>query len=425
MAETFHEDGLLTADEAARRLNVKRATVYAYVSRGLLERKTLSGATGSFFDAMEVERLADRGRKGRRPGRLTPTFRSAITTSHRGELYYRGRRACSLAVSERYEDVAHLLWEDRLDRGSVFRPDQRVAAMLREVGGSLPSGVLPFDRARAFVPVAATMDPMRHDLNGVSVTARVSRLMATLVAAMPTQSPLPDTGEGGDIDFANRLWSALSPSPPSDDLVRILNAVLVLTADADVTSPTTVAARLGASVGADIYSVIAAGMHCSGGPVQSASSLAVESYLGTFDGRGSVGEIIGERLRQGQALPGFGHHRFPEGDRRAALILDMLARSDGPPARVERLGEFLDMQKTRGLPPPNIGFAIAALAYVSGMVRGSGDLIFAIARTAGWAAHAIEQYNSGVDLPRPPSLYIGRSPLPDSADASPATAVRR
>lgn len=419
MSDDPHPDGLLTTDDVARRLNVKRSTVYAYVSRGLLTRKSLNGAPQSVFDAMEVERLAERGRKGRRPGQQTPMFWSAITTNHKGEFYYRGRRACHLALTARYEDVAYLLWEDAVHDDRRLRPDPNMTAHLGAAASALPRDVLPFDLTRAFVAIAATMDPMRHDLNTVSVIARVSGLMATLIEAMPAISePAPSSAGSGNgaamrFDFAERLWSRLCPVPPTRDLIEALNAALILTADADVTSPTTVAARLGASVGADIYSVITAAMHCSGGQIQSATSLAVETYLGALDGGGSVGEFIGGRLRQGQPLPGFGHHRFPEGDKRAELILDLLARSDGPPQRVAKLGEFLDMQTSRGLPAPNIGFAIAALVYVAGMVRGSGDMIFGMARTAGWAAHAIEQYNSAMELPRPPSLYVGNPPMAD------------
>ncbi|WP_306120699.1 MULTISPECIES: citrate synthase [unclassified Roseitalea] len=404
------ENGFLTADEAAARLNVKRATVYAYVSRGMLKRQSLDGMPGSYFDAMEVERLADRGRKSLKTGRPSPAFKSAITTFGNGDIYYRGHRACRLAETERFESVAHLLWQDALRRDAVFNADPTVAGLLRQVGDLLPEGILPFERAKALVPVAATLDPMRHDLSTIAAVRRVSTLMATLIDALPAQSA---PAAGAHFDFAARMWSRLAAGPPAPSLLAVLNAALVLTADADVTSPTTLAARMGASVRADIYSAITAGMHCSGGAIQSASSLAVESYLETLDGQRSIGEVVGERLRQGDGLPGFGHGRFPDGDPRARLILDMLARSDGDPSRVARLGEFLEIQRNRGIAPPNIGFAIAALAYVAGMVRGSGDLIFAMARTAGWAAHAIEQYNSDQEMRRPPSLYIGRPPATD------------
>src|ERR1700720_1852778 len=52
----------MTATEAARRLGVKPATLYAYVSRGVLSRDKAADGRASLFDPDEVERLARRGR---------------------------------------------------------------------------------------------------------------------------------------------------------------------------------------------------------------------------------------------------------------------------------------------------------------------------------------------------------------------------
>jgi citrate synthase len=396
---------------------VKKSTLYAYVSRGLLRRWRADGSSASCFDALEVERLAERGRKGRRVERVSPLFQSAITYMAEDGFYYRGRNACDVAAW-RFEDVARLLWDDTLTTDTRFLPDDDVAVVLRAAGEHLPEETLPFDRVKAMLPIAAVLDPLRHDLSMPSLLSRAARVVATLIEPMPVAAPQAALPAGaGRLEFAARLWSRLSREPATDELLAILNTTLVLVADADVTSPTTMAARLGASIKADLYSVLATAMHCSGGTVQSASSLAVESYLEGLGGKSSIGHFVGERLRQGEDLPGFGHSRFPGGDPRARVILDQLRRATSQPRRVERLVEFLGVQERRGVPPPNIGFAIAALVYVAGMVRGSGDLIFAMGRTAGWIAHAIEQYGLPVAPPRSPSIYVGRLPeaLPQAA----------
>lgn len=59
------------------------------------------------------------------------------------------------------------------------------------------------------------------------------------------------------------------------------------------------------------------------------------------------------------------------------------------------------------MPAPNIDFALATLTRVAGMVRGAGETIFAVARTAGWIAHALEAYAGGGPL-RPRGVYTGR-----------------
>jgi len=63
--------------------------------------------------------------------------------------------------------------------------------------------------------------------------------------------------------------------------------------------------------------------------------------------------------------------------------------------------------RQKGLPEPNIDFALATLARVAGMVKGAGEAIFAVARTAGWIAHALEAY-SGPGPLRPRAVYTGR-----------------
>src|SRR5271166_4605680 len=100
----------LTAREAAQRLGVKPATLYAYVSRGVLSRGKAADGRGSVFDPDEVERLARRGRPRRPAGVADITVESAITLITADRLRYRGLDAIRLAASRPFEDVAELLW---------------------------------------------------------------------------------------------------------------------------------------------------------------------------------------------------------------------------------------------------------------------------------------------------------------------------
>ena len=70
---------LVTAAEAAQRLGVKQATLYAYVSRGVLRRRKTTDGRGSLFDAGEIEQLARRGRPRRQAGAADIVVESAIT----------------------------------------------------------------------------------------------------------------------------------------------------------------------------------------------------------------------------------------------------------------------------------------------------------------------------------------------------------
>src|SRR6516225_895043 len=104
----------LTASEAARRLGVKPATVYAYVSRGVLSRVRAPDGRGSLFGAEEVEQLARRGRPRRPAGVADITVESAITEITADSLRFRGLDATRLAVSRTFEEVAELLWTGEL-----------------------------------------------------------------------------------------------------------------------------------------------------------------------------------------------------------------------------------------------------------------------------------------------------------------------
>src|SRR5438094_6190583 len=99
----------LTTSEVARRLGVKRETVYAYVSRGLLKSVRQSGHRGSLFALSDVERAAERG--GDEPSGVAERIQTALTLlDSSDELYYRGHRVADLAGSATVESVACLLW---------------------------------------------------------------------------------------------------------------------------------------------------------------------------------------------------------------------------------------------------------------------------------------------------------------------------
>ena len=115
----------LTAAEAARRLGVKPATLYAYVSRGVLSRDKAADGRASLFDPDEVERLARRGRPRRPAGVADITIESAITEITGDTLRYRGLDATRLAVRRTFEDVAELLWTGEFPAPARERADAR------------------------------------------------------------------------------------------------------------------------------------------------------------------------------------------------------------------------------------------------------------------------------------------------------------
>src|SRR5579885_2282826 len=98
MASTLTQSRQLTAAEAAARLGVKKSTLYAYVSRGLLASTRRAEGRGSLFDAAEVEALAQRTRGGGRAKGLEVVVATGLTLIEDDRLFYRGRDATELAA---------------------------------------------------------------------------------------------------------------------------------------------------------------------------------------------------------------------------------------------------------------------------------------------------------------------------------------
>jgi citrate synthase len=206
----------------------------------------------------------------------------------------------------------------------------------------------------------------------------------------------------GVASVAARLWPRLSPHAPKPRLVKLLDATLVLLADHEMAA-STLAARVAASTWADPYLVVLAGLATLGGPLHGAASTASRQLMREVHANDvSPAEAIASRLRDNQLIPGFGHRVYRDSDPRAVVLLEMLAAIRREPVEEE----LLLIMKQRELPFPNVDFAIAAFAERYDMIDNAGEVIFAIARTVGWLAHAIEEYRYRLRF-RTRAVYTG------------------
>jgi citrate synthase len=403
----------LSAAEAAARLGVKPATLYAYVSRGLLGRERAPGRRTSTFDPAEIERLTRRrsDRRGRRPaGELV--VESGLTAIEGGALWYRGLPATELAATRTFEEVAEWLWRGRFPGPARWRAGQAALAAGRRAQAALPEGALPLERLQVIAAALAAGDDLRLELHPDAVTATGRALVAGLAGCLPRLGRRP----AADAGIAARLWSCLAPLDPDPALLAVLDAALVLLADHELAA-STLAARVAASVRADPCAVASAGLATLSGGLHGGASLAVEALLAEIQRPGltprqagtRAHRVLGERLRRGERLRGFGHPLYPDGDPRAAWLLARLRRAAGPSPRLAVVDALLDATRRRDLPPPNVDLALAALGHVAEMTRGAGEAIFAVARVAGWLAHALEEYDRAVPI-RLRAVYTGPPP---------------
>ncbi|MEQ7123977.1 citrate synthase [Actinopolymorpha sp. B11F2] len=401
----------LTTRQAADLLGVKPETVYAYVSRGALTRQRGEDRRSSRFDRIEVERLAARHRRGGRAGALEVVIDTELTMLDPvGALYYRGHDAIELARTTHFEDVAELLWDvapakvGRRRREGDWQARAAAVRVARQAQNALPASARPIDRMRVIVAALAACDPLRDDRRPEAVVAATRGLIAATVDALPERTP----PQGSSI--ASRLWSRLSDRPARRGEIRALDAALVLLADHELPA-STLAARVAASVWADPYLVVLTGLATGGGVLHAASVTTVETLVreAAEDGPSGVAQLVGDRLRGGERLPGFGHAVYTGRDPRADALLDLVRRA-GPKSAVDAsVAELLALAGRYDGPAPNVDFGLGTYVVKAGLTPGSGEAIFLLARVVGMIAHALEEYPHRLRF-RPRALYTGPAP---------------
>ncbi|MBV7700317.1 citrate synthase [Streptomyces sp. TRM70350] len=398
----------LSTKEAAELLGVKAETVYAYVSRGQLSSHRTPGGRGSTFDAEEVEALARRNRRdsGGRPAHAADmAVRTRITLIDKDRYYFRGVDATELAARHSYEEIAEWLWTGRLRPGITFTAPEDSVAVARRAVGALPEHSGPTDRLRVAAVAAASADPLRFDLSEEAVLGTARVLIPTLVAALPpVRYTYRDEGP-----LAQRLWGRLSQRDPDDASLRALDTALGLLVDHDLAA-STLAVRVAASARAHAYAAVSAGLGVIEGPLHGAAGGLAHRLLMEVLEQGDAAPVIAAELRAGRRIPGLGHRLYSGEDPRARALFALL--EDMPDAEPALAGAR-DVVATAARHAPlhaNVDLALAVLTASCGMPATAGETIFAVARTAGWIAHALEEYGERPLRMRPSGQYVGPRP---------------
>ena len=393
------------ASEAAQRLGIKPASLYSYVSRGVLTPRRAPDGRASLFDAAEVAGLARRGRPRRAPGGAELVIESELTEICDDHLWFRGHDAITLATSRSFEDVAGLLWTGSFCDPAAVGPWQATGEAIAAgtaAQAALPPDTYPLERLQVIVPAVAATDRLRLHLDRPAVMAAARGLIAAMVDCVPAAGQ----ATAADNSIAGRLAPKLSVRPPADGLIVALRAALVLLADHELAA-STLAARVAASVRADPYAVVGTGLGAMSGALHGGAALGAEVLLVSAADPADAPRVVGELLRRGERIPGLGHFVYQAGDPRSVLLLDLIRKAAPDSGRLAVAEAVLTEARRRALPAPNVEFALAVLSTVAGMIPGAGEAIFAVARTAGWLAHALEEYARATPI-RPRGVYTGR-----------------
>ncbi|MBY8881250.1 citrate/2-methylcitrate synthase [Actinacidiphila acidipaludis] len=411
------DDGRIGTREAARRLGVKPETLYAYVSRGLLGSRRARGGRGSTFDPAEVAALARRGRTSSSEDAASAQspaeadagglgrVRTGITLITADRYYFRGVDATELAAAYTFEEVAEWLWTGVLRRGVRFEAPPQPLAAARRTAAALPADCGPMDRLRVAAIAAAAADPLRFDLAPEAVLGSARSLIPTLVDALPPAGPT----HRGSGPIAWRLWSRLTARPADDASLEVLDTALALLIDHDLAA-STLAARVAASARAHPYAVVSAGLGALDGPLHGQASALVHRMLADVLERGSAGPVVAEYLRGGQGIPGLGHRVYPGEDPRARLLFRLLERVPAAAPALAAARDVLATGARHSTPQANVDLALGAFSLACGMPAEAGETVFSVARTAGWIAHALEEYAERPLRMRPVGAYDGPRP---------------
>ncbi|MBK8984825.1 MAG: citrate synthase family protein [Chloroflexi bacterium] len=391
----------LTAQEAAQLLGIQVATLYAYVSRGLIRSEGGDGRSRARrYLAADVAALRQRKELRHDPAKAAaaalhfgaPVLESAITLIDNGRFYYRGHDAIRLADERPLTDVTGLIWSGRLNA------DWLTTA----VSPSLPhldlTGLSPIEAFQTVLPLAAAQDMAAYDLSPTATAqtgARILQLLTAVLTNQPTDQPIQS--------IPDQLQQTFAPHQPA--AADLFNAALILCADHEL-NVSSFTARCVASAGSTPYAVVMAGLAALQGTKHGGHTERVEALFREASTPEQAAATITSRLRRGEGIPGFGHPLYADGDPRGRALIDRVRATCGQETAVA-LAEALEtaVWQTVGL-RPTVDFGLVVLARALDLPPGTALALFALGRVVGWIGHALEQYQNG-QIIRPRARYVG------------------
>lgn len=350
------DDEWITTSEATRRLGLKKETLYAYVSRGVLVSRRRPGQQQSLFRRAEIDNLAATKRGSRKSGPDLLRFRAVATgvsSLNGSELLIRGVPVHQLAASMSFAEATRFVLRAPTER----RPR---ALTLDRASRSLVARQPAPRRAPVLSALLAAADPLHRRTDARSATETT-------------------------LGFIDLLADTVRDSIDIDN--PWVQSVLVSLLDNGMTVSTT-AARVAASSRAGVLDCFSAAYGAMSGPLHGSAPTAAYDLISDVLRGAPPRDAVARALERFGAVPGFGHVVYDSVDPRAELLLRTLRRTHRG-SDVLRVASAVRRVMDR---PMNVDFVIAAGLHALEYDARTGEVLFQLGRTAGIGAHVIEEY---------------------------------
>jgi len=341
---------------------------------------------------------------------------SAITfiDGVRGRLIYCGYDISDLAERSNYEEVAYLLWHQRLPTGEELKLFTEDLVSKRAVPRGVLSSIdsLPYD--------CDTMDALEMAIAGLGIyddpglttiekAASIASKIGTIVPYIHRhKSRLPQVEQRKDLSFPADLLYLLTGKEPDAPAAKLMNVLLVLHADHEFNA-STFTARVVASTLSDMYSSITAAVAALKGPLHGGANERVVEMVQQIGSPDKVPAFLHQKLANKEKIMGFGHRVYKTLDPRAKILREhagQIASTDEERNNLAILDALADaMVKEKGI-YPNVDFYSGFVLHHLGVPTYLFTPLFAVGRTPGWLAHVMEQYSNN-RIMRPIAEYTG------------------
>jgi len=416
-ADQQNDSEYVSGTEAARLLGVKPQTLYTYVSRGIIQSLPTAKGQRRLYLRSDIEKLRARPRARRAMGAVAasamyagePIIPTSITEITAAGPRYRGRLATELAnAGLPFENVVELLWTgELLDEPILWALEplpEVTLRLLKPLQRSRPDASIAHIFALITLSISMARGSRAERLRSSGIVMAARQVMQTFAGCFGYLSPrrvfLPCVSGTPIATSVLRAYGL----PHSDERLRIINGLMVLLADHEL-SPATFATRVAASSGANLHACLVSAIETSSGWKIGEIYDRTEDFLRGVKSKAELMRRAREFQAVGRAPPGFNHPIYPRGDPRAAFIFDLIRRTGRPSRYMNMIFAFLEEAERELELKPRMEFCAVSVAMDLGFPRRAAASLYLLARVAGWVAHVMEQRLSSALL-RPRAKFI-------------------